>query len=298
MIGNVRMPPNANVISRQGDRVVFQQGNRVTVRKDDLLLLRPLARDIITRPRTDRYSETVVILPDGTQIVTVYDEWGGIIYRERILPNRQTYVLVDSLYDGYVERYPGYYDEILPPIVVPIPQEQYIVETRTATPGMIYDTLTAPPVVNVPQAYSINDVRQNERIREMVPRVDIDTITFEFGSANIAPAQIANLAAIGMAMSDIIRQNPNEVYLIEGHTDAVGSDVDNLALSDRRAEAVAMALTANWRIPPENLVTQGYGEQYLKIPTDGPEQENRRVTVRRITPLVQQDQQQAPIQQQ
>jgi outer membrane protein OmpA-like peptidoglycan-associated protein len=33
-------------------------------------------------------------------------------------------------------------------------------------------------------------------------------------------------------------------------------------------------------------VTQGYGEQYLKVPTEEPERENRRVTVRRITPLV------------
>ena len=39
-------------------------------------------------------------------------------------------------------------------------------------------------------------------------------------------------------------------------------------------------------MPPENLVTQGYGEQYLKIDTQGPERANRRVTVRRITPLV------------
>jgi hypothetical protein len=33
-------------------------------------------------------------------------------------------------------------------------------------------------------------------------------------------------------------------------------------------------------------VTQGYGEQFLKIPTDGPEEQNRRVTARRITPLL------------
>ena len=38
-------------------------------------------------------------------------------------------------------------------------------------------------------------------------------------------------------------------------------------------------------MPPENLVTQGYGEQYLKVDTQGPE-ENRRVAVRRITPLI------------
>ena len=76
------------------------------------------------------------------------------------------------------------------------------------------------------------------------------------------------------------------MFLIEGHTDAVGSDVDNLSLSDRRAESVAIALTQQFGVPAENLATQGYGKQYLKIPTEGPERVNRRVTVRRITPLL------------
>jgi outer membrane protein OmpA-like peptidoglycan-associated protein len=84
----------------------------------------------------------------------------------------------------------------------------------------------------------------------------------------------------------MLEKNPAETFLIEGHTDAVGSDQANLALSDRRAEAVAEALTGAFGIPPENLATQGYGEQYLKINTQKPERENRRVTIRRITPLV------------
>ena len=66
----------------------------------------------------------------------------------------------------------------------------------------------------------------------------------------------------------------------------VGSAEANLALSDRRAEAVAEALTNVFEIPPENLTTQGYGEEYLKVNTSGPERENRRVAIRRITPLV------------
>src|SRR2546422_10500640 len=74
--------------------------------------------------------------------------------------------------------------------------------------------------------------------------------------------------------------------LIEGHTDAVGNDVDNLSLSDRRAESVALILTRTFEMPPENLTTQGYGAQQLKVPTSGPSRENRRVTVRRITPLL------------
>jgi len=97
---------------------------------------------------------------------------------------------------------------------------------------------------------------------------------------------VAKLAAIGRALGAIIAARPDELFLIEGHTDAVGSDVDNLSLSDRRAESVALALSDRFQVPPENLSTQGYGKQYLKIPTDAPERQNRRVTVRRITPLL------------
>jgi outer membrane protein OmpA-like peptidoglycan-associated protein len=94
------------------------------------------------------------------------------------------------------------------------------------------------------------------------------------------------LAVVADGISRAIAANPSEVFLVEGHTDAVGSDVDNLSLSDRRAESVALVLSQQFGVPAENLTTQGYGEQYLKVPTQGPEQANRRVTVRRITPLL------------
>jgi outer membrane protein OmpA-like peptidoglycan-associated protein len=56
--------------------------------------------------------------------------------------------------------------------------------------------------------------------------------------------------------------------------------------SDRRAETVATLLTEMFGVPAENLTTQGYGEQDLKINTQEPEHQNRRVTIRRITPLL------------
>jgi outer membrane protein OmpA-like peptidoglycan-associated protein len=52
---------------------------------------------------------------------------------------------------------------------------------------------------------------------------------------------------------------------------------------------VAIILTDTFGVPPENLVTQGYGEEFLKVPTAGPERLNRRVAVRRITPLLARD---------
>ena len=102
-------------------------------------------------------------------------------------------------------------------------------------------------------------------------------------------ADAAYQKALAEALNRAIQRNPREVFLIEGYTDAVGSDVDNLSLSDRRAESMAVALTEQFQVPAENLSTQGYGKQFLKVPASGPERANRRVAIRRITPLVDPD---------
>jgi outer membrane protein OmpA-like peptidoglycan-associated protein len=118
-----------------------------------------------------------------------------------------------------------------------------------------------------------------------MPRVDLD-VNFDTGSWQLTPDQVDKLAVVADGLNRAISRNPQEVFLIEGHTDAVGSDIDNLSLSDRRAESVAVALTEQFQVPAENLVTQGYGRQDLKIQTEGPERANRRVAIRRITPLI------------
>ena len=119
-----------------------------------------------------------------------------------------------------------------------------------------------------------------------MPRIDIDTVNFATGSWEITPDQAERLTFVAQGISRAIQRNPREMFLVEGYTDATGNDVDNLSLSDRRAESVAVMLTNQFNVPAENLTTQGYGKQFLKIPTDGPERANRRVAVRRITPLL------------
>ena len=94
------------------------------------------------------------------------------------------------------------------------------------------------------------------------------------------------MADLGRFMQDLIDQNPREIFLIEGHTDATGLAAMNLALSDRRAESVALALTEYFDIPPENMVIQGYGETELLVDTQANEPRNRRVGVRIITQLL------------
>jgi outer membrane protein OmpA-like peptidoglycan-associated protein len=194
----------------------------------------------------------------------------------------------------YVED--RYYDRVgdwrdpgldLGPIRLTIPVNEYILLAGNADePDAYYEFLEKPPVERVQRLYSVDEVKRSARIRDIARRVDLDTLTFEFGSAEIPQNEVARLEGIAKAMERLLEKNPAETFLIEGHTDAVGSDLDNLALSDRRAEAVADALTSSYAIPPENLATQGYGEQYLNVKTEDANRQNRRVAVRRITPLV------------
>jgi outer membrane protein OmpA-like peptidoglycan-associated protein len=135
--------------------------------------------------------------------------------------------------------------------------------------------------------YSLAQVREVQAVRAMAPAIQLDNVTFETGSAAISPSQAEELNELGQLLSRMIEENPREIFLVEGHTDAVGDAVMNLALSDRRAESVALALTEYFDVPPENLVVQGYGERYLRVQTDEAERLNRRAGVRRITQLLQ-----------
>jgi outer membrane protein OmpA-like peptidoglycan-associated protein len=174
----------------------------------------------------------------------------------------------------------------LPPPRIAIPREKYVVEVERASEAELYEAFTAPPVERIQRRYSLDEVRYNQPLRERVRRVDVDTVTFDSGSWLIDEAQTGALTGVANAIRRAIEGNPAEVFLVEGHTDAVGADIDNLTLSDRRAETVAAILSERFGVPAENLTTQGYGEQYLKVSTEGPERQNRRVTIRRITPLL------------
>jgi len=275
---------------REGDRLVIREPDRVIIREGD--------RAIIRHNETNRFlfggrevgvdrrgteTTTIVERPDGTRIITVTDDDGRLIRRVRRYGDGREIIIIDSR-DNWQPGATYFVD--LPPPVVRMPRERYILEAERAPPEVIYEVLMAPPVERIDRRYTLEQIRYSLPLRDRMPRIDIDTINFDSGSWEIAPDQINRLAVIANAMNRVVSRNPAEVFLIEGHTDAVGSDVDNLSLSDRRAESAALALTERFHIPPENLTTQGYGEQYLKIQTEAPERQNRRVTVRRITPLL------------
>ena len=225
-----------------------------------------------------------MIRPDGSEVITVVGPDGSLLRRIRRDPGGREIIIIDNTYRD-PQAVGGFYVD-LPPPVIRIPMNRYIVEADEAPPDMIYDTLEAPPVDRIERRYSLDEIRYSPNVRMQMPSIDLNTINFETGSWTIPPDQAARLQVIADGLNRAIQRNPREVFLIEGHTDAVGNDVDNLSLSDRRAQAAAELLTQQFGVPAENLTSQGYGSQYLKEQTDGPSRINRRVTIRRITPLL------------
>jgi outer membrane protein OmpA-like peptidoglycan-associated protein len=275
------------VVKSEPDRLIVKLGDQVIIRKQDEneRFLRDADDVKVVQLRGGR-TRTTVTRPNGVQIITVTNRYGEIIRRVRRLPDGREIVLIDNRQE---KRPVVNFDIRLPRLVVPIPRRDYIVDLQRASEADIQAALTAPPVERVERIYSLEEVRRSERLRDKIRRIDLDTVTFASGSAAISRSQVRTLTFIGEALEDVIYQDPDEIFLVEGHTDAVGSALYNLALSDRRAESVAIILSESFDIPPENLITQGYGEDYLKIPTLGDERRNRRVTIRRITPLIRAD---------
>lgn len=271
------------VVEDQGDRLIVERDGEYFVRRDESSLLRAGDADLrVERLRGGNTRETLT-RNNGVQVVTVRDPGGYILFRSRILPDGREIVLVDNR--EYDEGLPINFDD-LPALQPGMPLDLYVLPARQANYDDIYQTFAAPPVQQMDQRFSLRQIRENERLRAMVRRVDLDTITFETGQATVRQSQVPLLEDIARASIALIEEEPETLLLVEGHTDAVGSDISNLALSDRRAETVARILSYVYGVPPENLIVQGYGEQFLKIPTEGAEERNRRVTIRNITPLL------------
>lgn len=281
-------PEGADIVKNFGDRTIIQFNNQVIVESNERPRITRDAQDVYYEDLPRGRTRETIVRDNGNQIITIRNRNGDIIRRSRITPDGQEYVLsyVDERYYEDIDQWRDPGDE-LPPIYVDIPREEYILESEyVRSPDDYYVFLERPPVEKVKRLYSIDEVKRSARVRDIARRIDLDTLNFEFGSATIPESEVQKLQGVADAMQKLLGKNPAETFLIEGHTDAVGSDVANLALSDRRAEAVANALTNVFDIPPENLTTQGYGERYLKVKSDKPERENRRVAIRRITPLV------------
>lgn len=268
---------NRQVALATPDRVIVQapDGSQQVI-KDEVALLRQPGSTVTTENFDDGSSRTIVTRQDGSKVVTIRDANLRVLRRTLISADGTTTQLIDDT--ASVE--PVDVSALPPaarPVVAPASGVMNENELRAA--------LATEAQIN--RRFTLGQIRNIPEVRALVAPVDIAAITFDTGSAAIKPDQAQQLATLGRVIADKVRQNPREIFMIEGHTDTVGAETMNLALSDRRAESVALALTEYFQVPPENMVVQGYGEQFLKVRREGDIRENRRASVRRITDLLQ-----------
>ncbi len=76
-----------------------------------------------------------------------------------------------------------------------IPRDRYIVDYGRASDDDLYEALSAPPVERLDRGYSLEEIRYSRYLRDRMRRVDLDTVTFDFGSWEVGPDQSRALDA-------------------------------------------------------------------------------------------------------
>lgn len=105
-------------------------------------------------------------------------------------------------------------------------------------------------------------------------RMTLEGIEFDVGSDRLRPTSDAPLAAAAA----VLKAKTDLTVEVEGHTDDTGAEAANLALSQRRAQAVMARLVA-LGVPAARLTAKGYGASRPIASNETAEgkQRNRRV---------------------
>ena len=115
-----------------------------------------------------------------------------------------------------------------------------------------------------------------ERIGEGIKITFDSGILYDVNKATLRPEAKTNLDKLAVILNKYADTN----ILIEGHTDATGTDEHNLELSRNRASSVSNYL-AGLAVNPARFTTMGYGESQpiATNDTDEGRQQNRRVEI-------------------
>jgi outer membrane protein OmpA-like peptidoglycan-associated protein len=106
--------------------------------------------------------------------------------------------------------------------------------------------------------------------------ISLSDILFDVGKSTLKPGAQASIGRIAV----VLRQYPQHQILVEGHTDATGSDEFNLQLSRDRASSVRTELVAGG-VEASKISAEGFGESRPVATNDTPagRQQNRRVEI-------------------
>jgi len=150
----------------------------------------------------------------------------------------------------------------------------------TSTPDSLRITVNDPPpaATTTPRggAAVTPPAALNLTAQQLFDR-DMQPIIFDYDKSDIREDQKGKL----QTATNYMKSNPNVRITIEGNTDERGSEEYNLALGDRRANAVKQYLVAQG-IAENRLSSVSYGEERpaCNAQTEGCYEQNRRAAFR------------------
>ena len=141
---------------------------------------------------------------------------------------------------------------------------------------MVVD-MPAPQVPGTRRASA--ELEEKEKLRRMNPMLPAASFNVDFGykSSSIKPGSEPLLDRLGEAITDPSLRGSR--YIIVGHTDAAEGREDDLALSEQRAAAVRDYLVKKFGVPPNRLVSLGFGKGRPREPSNPLSSANRRVEI-------------------
>jgi OOP family OmpA-OmpF porin len=158
---------------------------------------------------------------------------------------------------------------------VPVHVAVYVVDpVQDKLGGAYVEVVEAKPMDTGKVAASLNASDMAKSIAA-VGKIAVYGVYFDTDKADIKPDSKAALAE----MAKLLQQDPALKVHVVGHTDNQGSTARNLDLSQKRAEAVIKALTADYKIDAKRLSAKGIAS-YAPVASndnDGGREKNRRV---------------------
>jgi len=126
------------------------------------------------------------------------------------------------------------------------------------------------------RSLSLGERQEIAELAATKPKIDLE-IQFDYNSADISKGSTSAVQELGKALSS--PDLKGSTFVVAGHTDAIGGEVYNQELSERRADTIKKYLTEKYGIAGSDLVTVGYGESKPKDANVPMDPTNRRVQV-------------------
>lgn len=144
-----------------------------------------------------------------------------------------------------------------------LPEYASLIVSRSGNAGFVQLTqvgkAAAAPVkvtasTKAPPTATINPGPVGEQL-ESAGHATLRDLVFKVGKSELGEGDFASLAAL----AEYLRARPDRSVVLVGHTDSQGSLAGNIALSKRRASAVAAYLIETYGIDPAQISADGVG---------------------------------------